>query len=612
MQSQEKRPLLPGGLAAQQPPASTGSTNPDYSNYNPGPRKATDKIFGGVFVAFIMTFVIWSSVRIGGAGVDNSLFMWEYNTNEWAPPTIGAQGAACTRISAPPTSPPTAAPTTGGGGQAGTCEETFIIMILTPLMIGLLGGVGGGAAIILGFKYKPYHLTYTAVVVQVIMPSAVAIFLMVRSKNSNVDTDAYDGSDDAFTYPAYFLFGVSLLLALMYFWMRESLKLVAELLKHSSAVLRDNMCLIPVKAVFCVVFTVFYVALVAMVVVSFMTMQVVLDVDPTVPAGSLSCMPEVVWDGSTQGYTGLFVVVLGWFAFWSLETRNYIIGDVAAHWYYHGQQGGDIGRATKHAFCSHFGSLAFAGLATWFIEQLKRSARNTGGNPISCLCSLVARCLLSYVEYLFKMATLMVAITGKPFGASGMDVGRLFWASFGNMYHSTGVWFLPDRILGALSFIMSLTFGAAYGISQYYWARAECRNGTLACVTDAWTSADGKDQMCDAFSMAFAIGGGSIVFLVMLFPLHFLCKMLTVIVDTSFLCFLMDKRDGVVTQPAFHGVFGQVLAHKNKTDAKKMEAASKNATPPAYLAGVPPGYAVAQAEPPQYGTAPPSYQTTEA
>lgn len=587
---------------------------PVYSNYNPGPRKATDKIFGGVFVAFIMTFVVWSSVRIAGAGVDNSIFMWEYTPNEWVRPTTAVAGAACTRVSLGPTVAPTPAPTSPGTAMAGKCEDTFIYMIITPLMIGLLGGVGGGAAIILGFKYKPYHLTYTAVVVQVIMPSAVAIYLMVSSKNANADntddddsTDVYD-ANDSLTYPAYFQFGVSLLLAIMYYWMRESLKLVAELLKHSSAVLRDNMCLIPVKAVFCVVFTVVYVALVAMVVVSFMTMQVVLDVDdPDNPDSDFSCRPEVVWDGSTQGYTGLFVVVLGWFAFWSLETRNYIIGDVAAHWYYHGQQGGDIGRATKHAFCSHFGSLAFAGLATWFIEQLKRYARNTGGNPISCLCSLVARCLLSYVEYLFKMATLMVAITGKPFGASGMDVGRLFWGSFGNMYHSTGVWFLPDRILGALSFIMSLTLGGVYGISQYYWARTECKNGTLTCVTDSWTS---DDDMCDNFSMVFAIGGGTLVFLVMLFPLHFLCKMLTVIVDTSFLCFLMDKRDGVVTQPAFHGVFGQVLAHKNKTDAKKIAAAGKNATPPAYLAGVPPGYAVAQA-PPQYGTAPPSYQSTE-
>lgn len=545
---------------------------------------------------------------------------WEFKANDWLLPTDTAaqvQGAACTRNSSPPpTHAPTAAPTYPGEAIGGKCEDTFIAMIVTPLMIGLVGGVGGGAAIILGFKYKPYHLTYAAVVVQVIMPSAVAIYLMVSSNNADVQTTAYDDDDGnaskGFTYPAYVLFGVSLLLACMYYWMRQSLKLVAELLKHSSAVLRDNMCLIPVKAVFCVGFTVMYVALVAMVVVAFMTMQVVLDQDPT-DSLVLVCAPETVWDGGAQAYTGFFVVVLGWFAFWSLETRNYIVGDVAAHWYYHGQQGGDIGRATKHAFCSHFGSLAFAGLATWFIEQLKRSARSTGGNPISCLCSLLARCLLSYVEYLFKMATLMVAITGKPFGESGMDVGRLFWGSFGNMYHSTGVWFLPDRILDALSFIMSLALALAYGISQYYWTFADCKDDTLACVTGAWISngAD-KDDACHDFSLLFAICGGLLVFIVMLFPLHFLCKMLTVIVDTSFLCFLMDKRDSVVTQPAFHGVFGQVLAHRSKTDAKKMEAAGKNAKPPAYLAGVPPGYSVQQA-PPSYGTTPPSYHaTTEA
>lgn len=120
-----------------------------------------------------------------------------------------------------------------------------------------------------------------------------------------------------------------------------------------------------------------------------------------------------------------------------------------AHWYWHGNEGADIARGTKHAFCSHFGSMAFAGLATWFIERLKQATRTRPNHPIACLIVLIARCILSYIECecgpfgvklalyrvlivlmridLFKMAVIMVAIKGDSFGNSGVAVGRLFW-----------------------------------------------------------------------------------------------------------------------------------------------------------------------------------------
>lgn len=68
----------------------------------------------------------------------------------------------------------------------------------------------------------------------------------------------------------------------------------------------------------------------------------------------------------------------------ALETRNYITADVIGHWYWHGKEGSSITRGVKHAFCSHFGSMAFAGLCVWFIEYLKRQARTRPSHPIAC------------------------------------------------------------------------------------------------------------------------------------------------------------------------------------------------------------------------------------
>ena len=43
-------------------------------------------------------------------------------------------------------------------------------------------------------------------------------------------------------------------------------------------------------------------------------------------------------------------IALGWFMFWSLETRTYIIGDSIGAWYWHGNanSGNNVMRATKN------------------------------------------------------------------------------------------------------------------------------------------------------------------------------------------------------------------------------------------------------------------------
>ena len=87
-----------------------------------------------------------------------------------------------------------------------------------------------------------------------------------------------------------------------------------------------------------------------------------------------------------------------------------------------------MSRAVGNAFTKHAGTLAFAGLVLWFVDALKKKAKRktVSKNPICCLivCCVkcVAMCILSYIEYLTKMA---VIVTGK--GQAVNQMGGVVW-----------------------------------------------------------------------------------------------------------------------------------------------------------------------------------------
>lgn len=91
---------------------------------------------------------------------------------------------------------------------------------------------------------------------------------------------------------------------------------------------------------------------------------------------------------------GASTFVLGWFLMFTLELRAYIIGDAVGCWYWHGRGTGNVSRAVKNAFASHFGTLAFAGLVLWFVatephcaNHLARTARLASIAPRTILIS---------------------------------------------------------------------------------------------------------------------------------------------------------------------------------------------------------------------------------
>jgi hypothetical protein len=251
---------------------------------------------------------------------------------------------------------------------------------------------------------------------------------------------------------------------------------------------------------------------------------------------------------------------------------------------------------------------------------------------------------------LFKMAVIMVAITGNSFGNSGIAVGRLFWKSFGNLAHSSGVWLFPGRILGGLCFLFSLAIGCAYGGAAYHPTLNDCKRGGLEFLNidtndDNTSGGDAVDHitcsqiatwckstpcsqathwnvslfavwllvvvpsgkqltcvLCTLLRFADSVTAGFVVFFIVLFLLSLFSGILLTILDTTFLCFLLDKEAGVVTKPQFHRIFGTVLDHR----AKSMKVPRTPPKPPSYLGDMAaaPQYSVNQ---PVVGSQPPGY-----
>ena len=312
---------------------------------------------------------------------------------------------------------------------------------------------------------------------------------------------------------------------------RRELDLCARLFKVSSKALTANWQLMPVNIVFAVVVIAAKCGMLVMILLAVLTANVTPDPDYYGPGGSQAgrhpCSPQIRDSWYQFTLYGIFVVT--WFGFWALETRDYIVGDTIGAWYWHGTKGASTTRAVKHAFCSHFGTMAFAGLVMYFVEYLKKKAKYRGPNVLLCVVKTCAMCILSYIEFLCKMSVLMTAITGNHFVGSGKKVVQLFTQSFGDMKASTGVWWIPAMIISVFVKICSLVFAVLAGYTMY---------NVISTHGDSV-----QQSACDTSSLAlfFALGIGLIVLILMLFLLAFFGQILITTVDTVYLCYIIDR-----------------------------------------------------------------------
>ena len=115
-----------------------------------------------------------------------------------------------------------------------------------------------------------------------------------------------------------------------------------------------------------------------------------------------------------------------WTIFTLLEVRVFVIGGTMAQWYFAPSSeavtcNANLGRTLKHAICNNFGSIAFAGAVMTLcnaLRQLARKARDDGG-IFGCILACILMCIVRFIEWLTKLTTISVAVTGEHFLASG-------------------------------------------------------------------------------------------------------------------------------------------------------------------------------------------------
>lgn len=561
-----------------------------YTQYNRGPRKATDRWIGVVFIASILTYIIWSAINLTG-----KMYLWNFVADDWE---VDGQGN-CVDKGAFNITVDT------------SCAATITELVMVPVGFSVVGSTIFGILLVIGFKYAPNVLAWISVVAQVIIPAIGGALLLAYGNKLSTDCindDDFVDDDDCqststmgYTFPAAMLFIIAFIMAIIYYLIRPAVKFVAETLRFATVALGETPSLIFVKFGFYLIFMVFGLGMWSLVVMYFLSGSVQPSIDTYNPDFPTSCAFVQNFEhqstGSVYAYVLVSCVVCGWFFFWGLETRDYIVADTMAHWYYHGKEnGGNISRAIKHAFCSHFGSLAGAGFAMWLIEEMKKRS-NSG------ILGILVRCILSYIEFLFKTGVIMMGITGMSFGNSGIEVGRLFWSSFGNVTSSTVMWSLPKRMMMMLAFLMSALWGVIYGFSAYAVTLKQCRMGHLTCLGGVGSSTtpspdSGDDSMtCEQVATIYGAASGAGVFFICFLTVAFIVSILLTIADTAFICFLLDKRDGVVTQPTIHKAFNDMIRWRNSSTCCNRAPRVKPKCP-SYLGNIPPGYAACEVPPP--------------
>ena len=267
-----------------------------------------------------------------------------------------------------------------------------------------------GCLLLLGFQKIPYSMVYFVVAFKILVPFVLGC-VVYSVAGACIDEACLDDDDAGCTgktqqvcgspTPAYVFFAISAIVALVAWWYRDVLRLVAKLFQVSSVALTKNWQLLPFGALLAVSKLVVLTGMWSLLLLGVLTMDIKPqpNANAMIEAGEFGCYPDVQSHVST--YISFATFTMGWFSFWALETRNYIVADTIGAWYWHGTKGASVIRATKHAFCSHFGSMALAGAVMWFCEYLKKKAkckdRSQHSEPASPTHSALASAPASFI-----------------------------------------------------------------------------------------------------------------------------------------------------------------------------------------------------------------------
>uniref|UniRef100_A0A6U1HQ90 Choline transporter-like protein n=1 Tax=Tetraselmis chuii TaxID=63592 RepID=A0A6U1HQ90_9CHLO len=388
-----------------------------------------------------------------------------------------------------------------------------------PLLFGsVLGSVG--MAVLFAVVLRKQAMVAVLGSVLTVAVACLASAWVQLSKRAGAEAD----DDQMSVGYAYLFFGVIYLIFPVVCWRR--LKLTANLLKVSGQGLAENPGL--TVSTISIAGTTFIVLLVQMGLAGLGVMNGSVvpspeDAPPSAPpcqyrphAGGIAyfllCLAMLLWTSAIGGQMSLFT-----------------IAGTIGQWYY-APEGTSTRGTTKlslgFAMRPSFGSLCLAGMAITLIN-IARSAVNSFQRRFGVCCAWIFQVLLSWMSLFTKFSTIRMAITGDSFFDSAKGVMDLLKR---NGRDAFTVWWFPAFVLRMFAIISAFFYGAVVSL--------------LALAAGA--------NCMQIMALAFVSGATCAV------SLSFVASIMLNIVDSVFICWVMDCDRKQVTRVEVHEVFTQV------------------------------------------------------
>jgi len=384
------------------------------------------------------------------------------------------------------------------------------------MTFGVLGSIGMGML----YTYLLRKRAMVAVLFSVLAVAASFLGVGVLLLTQKMDDKGDDTSSAGYTFLA---FGVLYLLFPVICWSR--LKLTANLLKVAGQGLADNPGL--AFSTICIMVSTFAVLLVqlSLVILGYANGSVVPALD------SSSSTTPCVWqpNGGGMAYMALCVSMLLWTSAIGEQMALYTIAGTIGQWYY-APEGTSTRGTTKlslgYALRPSFGSVCLAGLAITLVNLARAIVRSIRSR-IGICCAWIFDMLLSWLSLFTKFSTIRMAITGESFFDSAKGVIDLLKRNGRNAFT---VWWFPAFVLRMFAYFVALFYG--FTISMLALA--------------------GGVDSAHMYVLGFVVTYTCAV------CLSFVSSVMLNIVDSVFICWVMDCDRKQVTRVAVHEVFVQI------------------------------------------------------
>lgn len=428
----------------------------------------------------------------------------------------------------------------------------------TPIWItlGIALVLSGPFALGVLFLLRVYtkELVYATLPLIILLPIVLNLTWFILCQRSEECLKEFDPAGQ------YVLFGIILLMCALMIYVIYSnwdrIQLTIRIVKTSSEALHQNLALLFVLPGLSLVLVVFCVPFVIFIGYSYTNGKVVPN--PDVLAGeSIQCArgtdtPCCVWQ--TASWVPYYMYLSGFSVLWSstimAQIQVFTISGTISQWYF-AQAGSSAMNSTRRAlsvaFGPSFGTACLAGLVVAIVRIIRGAANSTDNEQAqeSALAIFLRACLqsiLDAVEFFTRFTTNFAAITGESFCNSASMTYNLLKR---NLLSTVLVEIISDRLLAMVTFVLTLV----YALLIY---------GVLSLSTSL-----AKDQKLIAAVLSWLI-----VFLVLVL----FVRVLSNIIDTVYICYAMDKDQGVVSKSEVHDVLVLLPAsqEENPSDRKSV------------------------------------------